>query len=57
MVLQKIEHIYNGTYAKNRLNIRPLKFIYDYQTCMYIDSSTGYIGPPNCVHYRVSSSY
>ena len=57
MVLQKIEHIYNGTYAKNRLNIRPLKFSYDYQTCMYIDSSTGYIGPPNCVHYRVSSSY
>ena len=32
-------------------------FSYDDQKCMFVDSLTEYIGPPNCVHYLVWSSW
>ena len=28
-------------------------FSYSYQKCMFVDLLTGYISPPNCVHYQV----
>ena len=28
---------------------------YDYHKCMFVDSLTEYIGPPNYIHYQVWS--
>ena len=44
------------SFSKNWIENWTSWFSYGYWKCMFVDSLTEYIGPPNCVHYWVYSS-